>query len=513
MKPFTSFAAAAIAGLAVTAAAQIPFGSPLNRELKILKQFDKNNDGWLNVAERKLAREYMISQGNQRGFGPRGGRFPGFGSNASSVERGKSVKPEDVKIYPNASFYDETILRTLLITFDESDWEKELEDFHKTDVDVPATLLIDGKTYRDIGIHFRGMSSYSAVPEGRKRSLNLSLDMAHADQNVGGYRTLNLLNSHEDPTFMRAVLFLHIARQYIPAPKANFVRVVINGEDWGVYASVQQFNKDFLKENYRESGGARWKVPGPNPQGGLAYLGDSVDTYKRIYEIKTKDDPAQWAALINLSKTLSQTPPAQLEKALSPIFDIDGALRFLALDDGLVNNDGYWTRASDYSIYRDVSGKFHVIPHDTNETFAADGGFGGGPRGFPPAPPRGRGFVIEPQRRGFGGPRGGPMGIGGANLDPLIGVDDSSKPLRSKLLAVPAFREKYLAYVKEIGTKWLDWKTLGPVVEQYRALIDANVQIDSKKLYSYEAFQSGINGMRNSLKSFAADRSQFLLAN
>src|SRR6185295_16979119 len=75
------------------------------------------------------------------------------------------------------------------------------------------------------------------------------------------------------------------------------------------------------------------------------------------------------------------TPAAQLENALSPIFDVDGALRFLALDNALVNNDGYWTRASDYSLYRDASGKFHILPHDTNETFSVGGGPGG--RGGP----------------------------------------------------------------------------------------------------------------------------------
>ena len=99
---------------------------------------------------------------------------------------------------------------------------------------------------------------------------------------------------------------------------------------------------------------------------------------------------------------------------------------------------------------------------------------------------------------------------GGPTLDPLIGLDDPSKPLRSKLLAVPALREKYLAYVKDIGTKWLDWKTLSPLVEQYRTLIDADVQVDTKKLYSYDAFQSGLSGASNSLKTFAAERSKFL---
>ena len=102
------------------------------------------------------------------------------------------------------------------------------------------------------------------------------------------------------------------------------------------------------------------------------------------------------------------------------------------------------------------------------------------------------------------------MGMGGPNLDPLIGLDDSGKPLRSKLLSLPSNREKYLGYVKEIETKWLDWKSLGPLVDQYKSLIDADVQLDTKKLYPYDAFQSGLTGTNNSLKSFAADRSNFL---
>ena len=59
---------------------------------------------------------------------------------------------------------------------------------------------------------------------------------------------------------------------------------------------------------------------------------------------------------------------------------------------------------------------------------------------------------------------GGFMMGGSATLDPLIGLDDEPKPLRSKLLAVPALRAQYLAYCKQIATKWLDWKTLGPLV-------------------------------------------------
>ena len=54
------------------------------------------------------------------------------------------------------------------------------------------------------------------------------------------------------------------------------------------------------------------------------------------------------------------------------MLDIDGTLRFLALDVVLVNNDGYWVAArADYSLYQDPSGRFHLIPSDMNEAFRA----------------------------------------------------------------------------------------------------------------------------------------------
>src|SRR5207244_8445883 len=183
------------------------------------------------------------------------------------------------------------------------------------------------------------MSSFGMVGEGRKRSLNLSLDFVHPDQQLGGYRTLNLLNSHEDPTFLRSILFYQIAREYVPAPKANFARVVINGESWGVYVNVQQFNKDFVKDWFGTKKGARWKVPGsPNGRGSLAYLGDDAAAYRRIYEIKSKDNAKSWADLIRLGKILNETPTEKLVAALGPILDVDGALKFLALDNALIKD-------------------------------------------------------------------------------------------------------------------------------------------------------------------------------
>ena len=513
------------------------------------------------------------------------------------------MSPAEVETYPAAPLYEPTVLRTLFLEFENEDWEAELADFKGTDVDVPAKVIVDGRIYPNVGVHFRGMSSYMMVPAGSKRSLNLSFDFVDPSQRLYGYKTLNLLNGNGDPSMMSTALYSHIARQYIPAPKSNFVKVVINGESWGVYANVQQFNKEFLAENYESDKGARWKVSGsPMGDGGLRYLGEDIDEYRRRFEIKSKDSDKSWKSLIALCRTLNETPTDQLEEALTPILDIDSLLWFLAMDVTLVNSDGYWTRASDYNIFQDMHGKFHIIPHDMNEAFHGGRGIGpGGPRGpgrrgpggpggfgppdgfefpgglpggalpggptgpgqldsgrglpsndvarrrgpdgqgpgrwgpgesgggpgdpgFPPGDP-GFGPGFGPGGPGFGpgGPGFGPGGPGfmegGVDLDPLIAVDDPRKPLRSKLLAVPSLRAKYLQHVRTLAEISLDWKNLGPVVAQYRLLIEKDVEADTRKLTGLEAFigatsDSADEGEDNrglSLRSFVERRCKFLL--
>jgi hypothetical protein len=404
------------------------------------------------------------------------------------------------------SLYDPLTLRTLFLEFENTDWEKELADFYHSDVEVPAKLTVDGKIYNEVGVHFRGASSFFTVGEGRKRSLNLSMDFGNDNQRLYGYRTLNLLNSHVDPTYLRSVLYYQAARDYMPAPKANYVRVVINGESWGIYVNAQQVNKDFTKEVFNSTKGARWKVPGsPRGDGGLTYVGDDVAEYKKRYEIKSKDDPKSWTDLIKLCRVLNETPVDELEKRLSPILDIDGVLKFLALENVFINSDGYWTRASDFNIVQDEGGKFHIVPHDSNETFRA------------------------PSGPGMGGRGGGETPTRGVELDPFAGSTDVKKPLLNKLLAVPTLRARYLGYVRQMAEEWLDWKRVGPLAGKYQALITADVKTDTRKLDSFEAFTAGVAGATAtpeanadqgprgpqraslSLKSFVEQRREYLL--
>ncbi len=539
---------------------------PMMQETKLVAQFDTDGDKHLNAGERAAAREFHLANKAKRGGpGGPGGRLPGGrggrGGEQEPTSPGEKLRLADVKAFSTESLYDTTTLRTLFIDFADAGWEKEMEDFYRTDVDVPAQLSVDGKSYPEVGVHFRGNTSYMMVGTSRKRSLHVSIDSSDEEQNLLGFRALNLLNSHDDASFLRAPLYSFVAQHYIPTPKVNFVRVVIGGENWGIYASAEHFNKDFLKSRFGSSKGARWKVQGsPGGRGGFAYLGDDPAAYKRIYDIRSKDDDASWWKLIRVTKIIEQTEPEKLEAALGPLFDINGALKFLALDTVFANGDGFWTRTSDYTIGEDKDGRLHMIPHDMNETFSFGGGPGGGRGGRGPGGPGGadgqggptgqnapdrtdgapgaprgeqQGGPGEPGEfagadggRGFpprGGDRSGPGGFpgrgrgpggfgggGGVQLDPLAVLKNSNAVIAQKLLAVPALRTRYLGYVRDMATTWLDWSKLGPVAQRYHDLIDADVKRDTRKLESYDAFVTSLEGPRG-LKAFADQRRVFLL--
>jgi len=123
-------------------------------------------------------------------------------------------------------------------------------------------------------------------------------------------------------------------------------------------------------------------------------------------------------------------------------------------------------------------------------------------------------------RGGFGG---GDSSSGAVDLDPFAGANDPDKALLSKLLAVPALRARYLAYIRDIAENWLDWKKIGPLITQWQSVIAADVKADTRKLFSTEAFTRSVT-VDNfepgfgptappslSLKSFMEQRRAYLL--
>lgn len=473
-------------------------------KLALVERFDQDGDGKLSTEERQEARAYVKE--NARGRGGRRGPFgpprePRREQTEPSIEP-ERLAPKDVpRVGKDKGLYDLDVVRTLFFTFEADDWMEELADFHRTDVEVPAGLVVDGKAYTSVGMRYRGNTSFMMVPEGKKRSFNVSIDYADEAQRLYGFKTLNLLNAASDPSFLREVAFLHVIGRFFTSPRANLVRVVINGEDWGIYVNVEQYNKDFMERAFGSRKGVRFKVPPEfGGTGGLVWLGEERAAYERVYQLKSslsaKREEKAWNALIELCRVVSQTSVEERAQALPTIFDVRGALQMIAVEQVVGDGDGYISRASDYVLIQDKEGVFHMLPHDSNETFSEGEGGPGGPGG-----PGGRGG----RRGGRRGPGGrDPFGQGG----PLFEADDlpsppeqgifalanePARPLFRKLIAVPEWRAWYVEAVRE-AIAATRWETLGPVLAKAHGMIAPFVKKDARKLYGYDAFEKSLDG-------------------
>jgi hypothetical protein len=147
-------------------------------DIPLTQQFDTNGDGRLDAQERRAARTHAESTGLNRGRGGRRGGFP------ADVAAGRRVTPSDVEAHRGAPLFDPTTVRTLFLDFENDDWEGELMAFKPTDVEVPARLTVDGRAYPDVGVQFRGNSSFSQVPAGLKHSLSINVDWQHGSQDT-----------------------------------------------------------------------------------------------------------------------------------------------------------------------------------------------------------------------------------------------------------------------------------------------------------------------------------------
>lgn len=344
--------------------------------------------------------------------------------------------------------YDTSVLRTLHLSFHDANWLQLLQDNYDSEVPILADLEVDGVTYPDVGVRIRGNSSYWALPPGSlKFSLKIYMDHVHPDQDLLGYSTLNLNNGFRDPTFCREVIFNNFVARFIPNARANHVTVTLNGETWGVYENIQQHNKRMIRDYFVDADGMRLKCSG-NPNGpALRYLGTDPGSYSD-YEVENDGglaDPI--AALIAVSDAVTNGDLSQLE-TIDALFAIDPSIWSVALENLLTDDDSYIKKGCDFVTYTDpLDNRLHLLQRDNNESF------------------------ITPW------------------FSPTRNFENPTKPLLSHVLSHPELRQRYMAHYRRLQRD-MDWSYFGPILDAHRNLIDAAVQADPQKLYSYTLFQN-----------------------
>ena len=130
-------------------------------------------------------------------------------------------------------------IRKIEIFFSEPNWDDTLDVYYVNDIGqrlLADSIIIDGEVDQDVGVKYKGNSSYNA--NNAKNPLNIRLDYMHNGQSIDNYNVLKLSNGFHDPTCIREILTYEIAREYMPASKATYANVFINGNWNGLYCDA-----------------------------------------------------------------------------------------------------------------------------------------------------------------------------------------------------------------------------------------------------------------------------------
>ena len=134
-------------------------------------------------------------------------------------------------------FYDTSAIKDIKLYFTQSDYATQLTNNYNTTNMVVAKAIYDGKTYENVGVEYKGNTSYQGVRNQDKKSFGIKADYKIDGQNISGYETLNLNNAYQDESYMREVVYGQLARKHSPAVKTNFVHLYINDKEWGIYST------------------------------------------------------------------------------------------------------------------------------------------------------------------------------------------------------------------------------------------------------------------------------------
>jgi spore coat protein H len=238
---------------------------------------------------------------------------------------------------------------------------------------VHADVEYDGRLYRDVGLRFKGNSSYLVARE-LKKPFKLDVNHYQKEQELSGISSLNFNNNAMDPEFLREAASYEFFRDAgVPASRTTWGLVYLSVESLhdkklaGLYTLVEEVNKPFLKAHFGSSKGLLLK---PENAFNLPYLGDDFAKYKKMYRPKTDGTPATRRRLIELLKLIHQADDATFEAKIDQNLDMPEFLRFIAANALLANMDSFLSTGHNFYLYiHPDTLKAHFIPWDLNLSF------------------------------------------------------------------------------------------------------------------------------------------------
>jgi spore coat protein CotH len=328
------------------------------------------------------------------------------------------------------------------------------------EVELPyvfGTAEFEGMTFRDVGVRFKGNSSYALARQSLKKPFKLDFNRYLEDGAFppgGDVTLLNFNNNAMDPSQIREAVAYKVFRDAgVPAPRTTFARVhfsVPNEHDRtfvGLYTIIEEVNKEFLKEHFGSSKGLLLKPEGVR---GFEYHGEEWRHYHDKYDPRgaTSENTRRFAEFLKLVDAKQTPDEAVFRERIGGFIDDDAFARFVAVNVVLSNTDSFLAMGHNYYMYLDPKGgRIHFVPWDLNLSMG--------------------GFMLA----------------GSVDQQADLSIDRPHAEynnLVKRMLAIDDFRERYRAHVRRIVERQFTVERMSAEIGRLEGVVAAAVEEEKK---------------------------------
>ena len=391
----------------------------------------------------------------------------------------------------------------ITLTIDRSEWDTLLKNYdinpkNEDCIHADFEMTKGGYTWKaeDIGMRIRGNTSRIRPQQGDKYyQAHFKIDFEEwiEDDTIeegklaGCMKGIILKRFKDDPTYVREVFGYNFFRKngIWTAPRAGYTRLFINivedgGEttelDYGVYAMIEEINKQFLKERseitpeigtkFNGNKGNLWKCCWQSSYG--PSMATDFDAYRSFgveeifldeaksmrydYDLKTNKDDLISARdeFIDFIYALNDLSTVEEIKAFyDERMDVDLFLKTYACNVLLGMDDDYWNNTNNYYFYFDKKGKCYFIPYDYDNILGTN------------------------------------CSSDTATRNPLEwGENGYEVPLIEKLLSVPEYKQMYVDYLLELSEETSFVTGSQDEIQRLQALVENDVYSDDLTYYN-----------------------------
>ncbi len=395
----------------------------------------------------------------------------------------------------------------ITLTIKRSEWNNLLEYYDenpKNEDCIHADFKMTKGDYtwqaEDIGMRLRGNTSRIRPQQGDnyyQAHFKIDFEEWIEDDTIeegklaGCMKGIILKRFKDDPTYVREVFGYNFFREngIWTAPRAGYTRLFItlvekDGSktelDYGVYAMIEEINKQFLKERseitpeigtkFKGNKGNLWKCCWQSSNG--PSMATDFDAYRSFgveeifldeaksmrydYDLKTNKDDLISARdeFIDFIYELNRLSTVEEIKSFyQKKMDVDLFLKTYACNVLLGMDDDYWNNNNNYYFYFDKGGKCYFIPYDYDNILGTN--------------------CFDDT----------------ATKNPLKwGENGYEVPLIEKLLSVPEYKQMYVDYLLELSEETSFVEGSQSEILRLQAMVESYV--NSKDLTYFNTYPS-----------------------